>query len=106
MMNEMIKEIKKAEENASQLIINAQAEAKYRIEQASEELKKAQYDEENRLEAELEEKLNEAKKEAEKIIEKSEVQAKKDCADIEKKAKTKMPKTIDFILEVIKESWQ
>ena len=106
MMNEMIKEIKKAEENASQLIINAQAEAKYRIEQASEEFRKAECDEESRLEEELAKKLNEAKEQAQEIIKESEAQAKKDAADIEKKAKTKMPKTIEFILEVIKEQWQ
>ena len=106
MMNELIKEIKKAEENASQLVINAQTEAKYRIEQVSEELKKAQYDEENRLEAELAQKLEQAKKEAEEIIAASEAQAKKDAAEIEKKAKAKMTKTIEFILEVIEKQWQ
>ena len=106
MMNKTIKEIENAEKNASQLIINAKAEAKYRFEKANENWQKIQHEEEARLEDELANKLNSASKDAEKIILENEIIAQRDAADLEKKAKGNMQGAIKFILEVIKESWQ
>lgn len=106
MIEDAIKEIKRAEENGAQLVINAQAESKYRIDTATEETKKVIEDEEIRLEKEFKENLSLAEEKASLIITDRNKDAGREAMRIENDARARMAGAVDIITEEIKSSWQ
>lgn len=106
MIEDAIKEIKRAEENGAQLVINAQAESKYRIDTATEETKRATESEEARLEKEFRQNLEAAEKNAHEIADKRKEEAAKEALRIETDAKANMADAVGLIIEEIRSSWQ
>ncbi|MGM9665798.1 MAG: hypothetical protein ACI3XX_04600 [Eubacteriales bacterium] len=106
MIEDAIKEIKRAEENGAQLVINAQAESKYRIDTATEETQRAAESEEARLEKEFRQNLEVAEKKASEIADKRNEDAAKEALRIETDAKARMAEAVDMIIEEIRSSWQ
>ena len=106
MIEDAIREIKRAEENGAQLVINAQAESKYRIDTATEETKRATESEEARLEKEFRQKLEAAEKNAYEIADKRKEEAAKEALRIETDAKANMADAVGLIIEEIRSSWQ
>ena len=106
MIKDAMKEIKRAEENSAQLIINAQAESKYRIDTATEETERAVEDEEARLEKEFRKNLSLAEEKAASIISEKSEDAAKEASRMEKDAKARMADAVDIITEEIRALWQ
>ncbi len=106
MTNDAIKEIKKAEDNASQLIINAKTEAKYRLEQTAIEIEKAKAEAEVGFKRMLAERLNKAQENAKIEREKAVSSAQEKAQKIEVDAKARLDEVANIIIAEIKSLWQ
>ena len=101
-----IREIKNAEENGAQLIINSQIESKYRIEKVSEELENTKLEAEKKFKGIFNAKISLAYQKANLIASEEEQKAKADAEVIENSAKSKIDGAVDIIIEEIKSLWQ
>lgn len=101
-----IKEIKRIEENGSQLIVNVRAEAKYRIEAARREIAKMNEQEEQRLEILLNDELESVLARGEEIMNEKREIAKKEAEALSKKAGANLTSAVELVIKEIMSRWQ
>lgn len=106
MTNDAIKQIKRAEENGAQLIVNAKAEAKFRIEKAVEEIEKSKEIAEANFEKIFNARIDVARETAKKISSDRLENAKAEALKIEQRARSKMDSASELVVEEIKSLWQ
>lgn len=106
MTNDAVKEIKKAEENGAQLIVNARIEAKFRVEQTGTEIEKSKLDAQENFKRVFDTRVAAASEQAQKIVSARVERAQKEADEIGKGAKSNMEKAVDIIIEEIKSLWQ
>ncbi|MBQ8738571.1 MAG: hypothetical protein IJZ04_03635 [Clostridia bacterium] len=106
MTNEAINEIKKAEDNASQLIVNARTEARYRTEQTAIEIEKAKQEAEQGFKRMLAERLSKARENASAERERAISSANETAQQIKKDASARLDEVADIIIAEIKALWQ
>lgn len=106
MTSEAIREIKKAEENGAQLIINARTHEKFRQEQTVKEIEKSKRNAENRFKAIFEDRIRVANAQADEITEARLAQARAEAEEIERTARSNEDEAINLIIEEIKRLWQ
>lgn len=106
MTNNAIKEIKKTEENATQMVINAQAEAKYRLEQTVLEIEKSKTDAEQKFKEIYNARIATTTEQANKLLSEKRAEAQAEADRIEAHAESKMQGAVDIIIEEIKSVWQ
>ena len=106
MTSEAIREIKKAEENGAQLIINARAHEKFRQEQTVKEIEKSKRNAENRFKAIFEDRIRVANAQADEITEARLAQARAEAEEIELTARSNEDEAINLIIEEINRLWQ
>jgi len=106
MTSDALREIKRAEENADQMIVNVTAQSKYRIEQITAELKDAKEEASLQYKVNYEAQIEKANKDAESY--KAEVRKETDAEIEELKsiADSNAKDTIDLIIEEILAQWQ
>lgn len=106
MTNNAIKEIRKIEENATQKVINAQAEAKYRVEQTILEIEKSKADAEQKFKEIYNARIATTTEQADRLLAEKKAEAQAEANKIELHAESKMQSAVDIIIEEIKSVWQ
>ena len=106
MTNNAIKEIRKTEENATQMVINAQTEAKYRLEQTVLEIEKSKIDAEKKFKEIYNARIATGTEQANKLLSEKKAEAQAEANRIESHAESKMQGAVDIIIEEIKSVWQ
>ena len=99
--NDALREIKKAEDNGAQLIINAKTEAKYRIEQTVREIEKSKLDAEERFKRIYNDRI-----EANELVENRLRVARDEAQELITHAEQGMDEAVNIIIEEIKSLWQ
>lgn len=106
MTSEAIKEIKKAEENGAQLIINARAQEKFRLEQTVKEIEKSKRSAEQRFKAIFDDRIRAATVQAQELTDARIAQAHAEADKIAELALANEDDAVNLIIEEIKRLWQ
>ena len=104
--NDALREIKKAEDNGAQLIINAKTEAKYRIEQTVREIEKSKLDAEERFKIIYNDRIEVATRQANELAENRLRVARGEAQELITHAEQGMDEAVNIIIEEIKSLWQ
>ncbi len=106
MTGDALKEIKKAEENGAQLIVNARIESQYRLEQTVKEIERSKAQAKLRFEEIFNNRINAANTQAEELRAARHEQAMREADALSAEARKNTDRAISIIIEEIKSLWQ